>query len=204
MIKAVIFDLNGVFLESKLLSERFKEKYGVPEEKFVPALKTVMDIVRKPNSPSAFSLWKPYLDKWGFNLTEKKFFDFWFSGEKLVLGLVHYVDELKDKGLKIFILSNNLKERTENYRKQFPDFFNKFDGAYFSWETGLVKPDTKAYEKILAENGLRPKECIYFDDSDKNIEVARSLGIQAEKYESLEITKTAIEKLTSPKAFKRK
>lgn len=204
MIKAVIFDLNGVFIKSEPLSARFEEKYKVPVDEFLPVLKEIMDEVRKPDAPEAFDLWKPHLQKWGLELSEEELFDFWFSGEKLVPGLVHYVDELKSKGLKVFILSNNLKERTESYRKQFPDFFNKFDGAYFSWETGFVKPDPKAYEKILVENGLRPEECIYFDDSDKNVEVAISLGIQAEKYESFEATKTAIEKLTSPKVFKRK
>ncbi len=195
MVKAVIFDLNGVFLKSELLSKRFKEKYGVPEEKFVPALKAVMDLVRKPNAPRAFDLWKPHLEKWGLNLSEQEFFDFWFSGEKLVPALVNYVDELKNKGLKIFILSNNFRERTEYHREQFPNFFEKFDGVYFSWETGFIKPDPKAYEKILQENSLKPEECVYFDDSDQNIEVAITLGIIAQKYEGLEATKNFIEKI---------
>ncbi len=204
MIKAVIFDLNGVFLESELLSKRVKEKYGVPEEEFVHALKTVMDVVRKPDAPKAFDLWKPHLEKWGLNLSEQNFFNFWFSGEKLVPSLVKYVDELKEKGLKVFVLSNNFRERTESYRRQFSDFFSKFDGSYFSWETGLVKPDPEAYRKILHDNELKPEECIYFDDSDQNIEVARSLGIHAEKYEGLEATRTTIEKLTSGSLIGRK
>lgn len=195
MIKAVIFDLNGIFLEGDFLSKRFEEKYKVPGEKFMPALKAVMDIVRKPNAPAAFTLWKPYIDSWGLSLSEEEFFDFWFSGEKFVPSLVNYVDELKSKGLKVFILSNNFIERTEYYRRSFPDFFSKFDGVYFSWETGLVKPGEDTYLNLLKENSLSPQESIYFDDADKNIEVARNLGINSHKYESLEETRKTIESL---------
>ena len=163
-----------------------------------------MDQVRKPNSPDAFSLWKPNLEKWNLKLTENEFFDFWFSGESLVPELLDYAISLKTKGLKVFVLSNNFKERTTYYRQKFPEIFKDLDRAYFSWETGYVKPDSEAYKKILNDNELKAEECIYFDDSDKNIEAARSLGIHAEKYEGLEATRDTIEKLASSKDVERK
>lgn len=196
MIKAIIFDLNGVFLESPPLSERFQEKFGVPTDKFLPVLKDVMDKVRRPDAPPAFSLWKPHLDSWGLDLSEDEFFDFWFSGEHLVPALLDYAKRLRESGLRVFVLSNNFRERTSYYRQNLSEIFKDLDGEYFSWETGYVKPDLEAYKNILDKNSLKPEECIYFDDSDKNIEVARSLGIHAEKYEGLKATKRAIEALT--------
>lgn len=196
MIKAIIFDLNGVFLESAPLSERFQEKFGVPTDKFLPILKDIMGQVRKPGAPDAFSLWKPHLDSWGLDLSESEFFDFWFSGEHLVPALLDYATKLRSEGLKIFVLSNNFRERTSYYRQSLSEIFKDLDGEYFSWETGYVKPDLEAYKHILDENGLKPEECIYFDDSDKNIEVAKSLGIHSLKYEGLDTTKGAIEALT--------
>lgn len=195
MIKAVIFDLNGVFLESAPLSSRFEKKYRVPVDQFLPALKEVMDQVRKPNAPRAFDLWKPYLDSWKLDLTEKEFYDFWFSGEKMVPELVDYAKKLKDEGLKIFILSNNFKERTIYYRTQLPGIFDDFHGVYFSWETGFVKPSIETYQNILEKNNLKAEECLYFDDSEKNIEVARSLGINSELYKGLKETSKTVESL---------
>ena len=185
MYKTVIFDLNGVFLQSEPLSKRFEEKFGVTKDQFLPAIKEIMAVVRKPNAPAAFTLWKPYLDQWQVSLSEQQFFDFWFSGEYLVPELVEYAQELKNGGVKVFLLSNNFKERTEFYRKNFPQIFQCVDKAYFSWESGFVKPSVESLQLVLSENSLRSEECIYFDDSDDNIKVAQSLGITAEKWTNL-------------------
>jgi len=179
MVKAVIFDLNGVFIVSKKLSERFHDDYGVNLEEFLVALKVVMGQVRLPDAPEAYDLWKPYLDKWKVNLDRDQFYQYWFKAETENKELVEVAKELKDKGIKIFILSNNFRERTNYYNQQFPDLLNMFDKAYFSWQTGFIKPDERCFKLLLDENNLKPDECLYFDDSKHNIEVAKLLGIGA-------------------------
>jgi putative hydrolase of the HAD superfamily len=195
MIKAVIFDLNGVFLVSRPLSKRVEEEYGIPGDKFWEALRKVLNETRKSNAESFFKLLRPYLKELNFSISEKEFFDFWFSGEKLVPEVLKYTKELRKKGIKVFILSRNFRERTEYYRENFPEIFKNINKAYFSWETGLIKPDPKAYTAILKENNLKPEECVYFDDSEENIKSAESLNIKAYKYEGLETTKEIISKL---------
>lgn len=180
MIKAIIFDLNGVFLESQLLSTRFCQKFpNVSEEEFVQALKDVMSQVRKPGVSNAFKLWQPYFQKWGLSLSSNDFWQFWFSGEHLVPKLLEYAQTFRQKGIKVFILSNNFKERTQYYREHFPEIFSSVDGSYFSWETGFVKPEPSTFTNLLERNNLKPEETIFFDDQDKNIETATSLGIVA-------------------------
>lgn len=194
MIKAVIFDLNGIFLGSEHLSDRVEKKYDIPGDKFYLALKKVLALTRKPGAESFFKLLKPYLKELNFLISERDFFDFWFSGEKLVPEVLKYVKELRKKGIRVFILSRNFRERTEYYRKNFPEIFNNVDKAYFSWETGLVKPDPRAYKAILKEQRLKPEECIYFDDVNENIEIAKGLGFKAQKYDNLESAKRFIAK----------
>ena len=173
MLKAIIFDLNGVLIQSKLLSTRIQEKYRVPEEKFIPVLKKVMVLARKPGHTDTFSLWEPHLKELGLNTTREEFFNFWFSGESVNTPALEFIQELREKGIKVFILSNNFSERTTFYRNHFPEIFNSVDNAYFSWETGYVKPDKEAYLSILAQNQLDPANCLYFDDTEKNLEVAK-------------------------------
>jgi len=102
---------------------------------------------------------------------------------------------LKSKQVKVFLLSNNFKERTTYYREHFPRLFRTVNKAYFSWETGFVKPDRKAYFSICKENKLQPEECIYFDDSEQNVGVAVSLGMHAEQWQGLTRAKKTIDAL---------
>lgn len=187
MTKAVIFDLNGVFLNGEYLSTRFQKKYPhVSTEEFIKALKEIMDIVRHPGIEDAFKFWEPYFQKWGAKMTKDEFFTFWFSGEHLVPELLEYAQKLRKKGIKVFILSNGFKERTSYHRKTFPQIFTGVDQSYFSWETGFVKPDPKALLNVLEKNQLKPEETIFFDDQDKNIAAASALGIKAIKFQNLE------------------
>ena len=182
MIKAIIFDLNGIFIQSSRLSDRFEGKFGVPSSNFLPALKEILSKARMPNAGDSFSYWKPYLDKWGTNLTREEFFDFWFSAEKDVPEIIDLVKEIKEGGVKIFILSNNFAERANYYRDNFSFIREIPEKIYYSWQTGFVKPNPQAYRKILEENDLQPEECLYFDDSQEHADTANSLGIKSFRF----------------------
>ncbi|MDP3639635.1 MAG: hypothetical protein Q8R53_00335 [Nanoarchaeota archaeon] len=194
MIKAVIFDVNGVFLESGFLSNRLAKDFSVPALEVVAALKAIMPLVRRPEAPSCYQLWEPYLQRWNVSLDEKEFFDYWFSGEHLVPEMVRYTQQLRKK-VNVFLLSNNFRERTIYYRQQYPELFAAVNKAYFSWETGYVKPEESAWKNILTENKLVPKQCVYFDNDEENVAAARGLGLHAEHWKGLKRAKGVLEKL---------
>lgn len=179
MPKAIIFDLNGIFIQSPKLSDRFRDDFGVSNNEFLPALKEIMDKVRRPNAQPAFTLWRPYLEKWGVKLAEKEFLDFWFSAEKANTEMLTLAKNLKQQGIKLFILSNNFAERAKFYDETFPWFKELFEKVYYSWQTGFIKPDPRCWQNLLAENNLKPADYVYFDDSSTNVEIANDLGIKA-------------------------
>lgn len=186
MIRAVIFDLNGVFIQSPKLSERFDEAFGVPQEQFLPVLKEAMACVRLPDAGDSFSYWQPHLKRWGVELTREQFFNFWFRAEKEVPEMVSLARELKSRGVRLFVLSNNFAERTAYYEATFSFLHDLFERVYFSWQTGFTKSNPQAYQLVLDENHLAADECLFFDDSPENITVASALGIRGFLFEGID------------------
>jgi HAD superfamily hydrolase (TIGR01509 family) len=183
MIKAIIFDMNGVFIrDAGPLSLRIEKRFGVSAYEIYPLIKDILHRVRKPGADSR-PLWQPLLDC--LNTSYDDFFNLWFEGESLNEDLLQFAKELKKQDIKIIILSNNFPERTRNYRQQFPELFTVVDEQYFSWETGNVKPNPEAFTQILEKHDFSPSEYVYFDDNDENLAAATKLGITTHKYQDL-------------------
>lgn len=59
-----------------------------------------------------------------------------------------------------------------------------FDAVALSYETGYVKPDERAYQKIAERLGVTPEECIFVDDQERYCTAAKEQGMQAICYEN--------------------
>lgn len=88
------------------------------------------------------------------------------------------VKEIKDKGYKLYILSNFPKIPFEILFKKY-EFFRNFDGGVVSYEEGVnvIKPDSRIYDILLNKYNLLPEETIFIDDTLVNIEKAEEYGI---------------------------
>lgn len=54
---------------------------------------------------------------------------------------------------------------------------NSFDDLVISGEVGLRKPDPAIYRLAADRLGLAPTACVFVDDLERNVEVARELGM---------------------------
>ena len=193
MIRAVFLDLNGVLIQSDFLSARFERAFGVSQDVFLPTLKHILSLVRLPNAPGIISLWEPYFKVWGLTLSGEEFLNFWFSGESLQHDILSYIQELSTSGVSVIIISNNFRERTLYYRLHFPEIFKAVRKTYFSWETGFVKPSADALQLALHELHLVPQDALYFDDTENNIILARSIGIDGQRWLDVETARQYID-----------
>lgn len=84
--------------------------------------------------------------------------------------------ELKQKGYKIYILSNFCEESfAKVYARD--SFFKDADGMIISAHVKLIKPDRAIYEVLTERYALSPRESVFIDDNAANIEAAEAYGI---------------------------
>ena len=95
-----------------------------------------------------------------------------------------YICTLKDKGYHLYLLSNLTKE-TYDYLSSTIDINKYFDGAIFSYEVGLMKPNKKIFELIIDKYNLNTDESLFFDDKEKNVDASNQVGLKAKLFRSL-------------------
>lgn len=107
----------------------------------------------------------------------------WFigSGKKMVIErprIWELMRKLKEKGYGIYLLSNYSEELFALHTTDLP-FWEFVDGGVISYQIRQIKPNPKIYQHLMQKYGLKPEECIFFDDREENTEGARRLGMQA-------------------------
>lgn len=92
--------------------------------------------------------------------------------------LVDKVAELKTRGLRRAIITNNVKEFADGWRSLLP-VDDLFELVIDSCEVGLRKPNPAIFELTLERMGITDaSRTVFLDDFPGNIETARALGMQ--------------------------
>jgi len=98
--------------------------------------------------------------------------------------LFAYYRALRDRGIRLAMLTNNVREWEPRWRSMLPidDVFELVVDSAF---VGMRKPERGIYELTLERlgDGLRPEECLFVDDLEVNCEGARALGMTAVRFE---------------------
>jgi len=92
--------------------------------------------------------------------------------------VVHKIRELKDRGFRLGLLTNNDQEFGEHWRTMFP-LEELFEEVVDSSHVGMRKPERGIYELTCTRMGVAPTETIFVDDNLDNVEAARAYGMEA-------------------------
>lgn len=106
--------------------------------------------------------------------------------------LAYIKDNLKPR-FKIGMLSNvGARSVHDLFTKQQLDLF---DALALSYEMGIAKPDTKAYEIAAERLDVTPENCVFVDDREHHCQGARQAGMQAILYTDFASFTTQLEQL---------
>ena len=101
--------------------------------------------------------------------------------------------KIKSYGFPCYVLSNWSDETYEGMEDDYP-FLKEFDDKIISGREYLVKPDPKIYQLAISRFNLIPKETLFIDDRQDNIETAKNLGFQTIHLIDPSIIKSEIDK----------
>lgn len=110
----------------------------------------------------------------------RRVYDNWYRNLEPVAGMSSLLQELKDGGASLYLLSNISRGFAEGYAQvpSLVELLAPFDGKLFSGLLGLVKPDRAIFRKLLEQYGLDPGDCLFIDDNPDNIRGAGEAGIR--------------------------
>jgi epoxide hydrolase-like predicted phosphatase len=91
--------------------------------------------------------------------------------------VVHKVMQLRDSGMPLALLTNNVKEWGGHWRTTFP-VDELFPIVVDSSEVGMRKPNPRIYELTCARVGVAPDKAVFVDDNSENCAAARALGME--------------------------
>ena len=96
-------------------------------------------------------------------------------------GAREFCETVKEKGYRIFVLSN----ASDLFYVYFPKFLplDFFDGVFVSADFRMLKPDVEIYKTFLNKYGLKGEECLFIDDRQDNIEGAGKAGLNTFRFE---------------------
>ena len=189
-IRAIVSDFGGVLTTPLLGSfERVQDEIKIPAEYLGQALRAAAE--ERDDNP-LFELERgeieesEFLDLLSVNLEPllghrphlHRFREVYFDALDPNEPMIELMRELKAGGLRMAMLTNNVREWEPLWRSMMPvdEIFEEVVDSAF---VGCRKPEGRIYRLTLERIGLAPEACLFIDDLEVNCEGAEKAGMKA-------------------------
>lgn len=98
---------------------------------------------------------------------------------------VSWVKKLREKGYKVYYLSNFSKRTLIQGEKEMK-FHKEMDGGLFSFEIKKIKPEREIYQTFIEKFQIKPERAVFLDDNKKNLDGAKPFGFHTILFTSKE------------------
>lgn len=192
-MKAVVFDIGNVLVRWE------------PQRAFAPALggmeaaeafltrtdfmarnlradagECFADMAAELDDPDDRALLGTYVERFGITLPET------------IEGSWTLMERLRRRGLQIHAITNWSAETWPHGVAAHPRLGQAFGVTVISGHERILKPDPRIYALLCARTGLAPSDCLFIDDSPRNVAGARAFGMQAEHFTTPSVLEAAL------------
>ena len=182
MIKTIIFDLGGVYFTdgTKTAIDKISKKYKLSRESVENLLKpgpTLAQEYRRGNI-TANQFWDKFKKSLNIKAENKDLAGMWIKNFTIIKGTIKVIKRLKRKGIKVYFLSDAIKERIQYLQAKY-SFLDIFDGGTFSYKVHRSKFESDEIFKIaLKKTKEIPQNIVFIDDRERYVKKAVNLGMK--------------------------
>jgi putative hydrolase of the HAD superfamily len=196
-VEAIVCDFGGV-LTTPLLGSflALQNEIGISPEHFANAMRALREedgevplfaLERGEISEESFlerlaTVLEPEI---GHRPHLHRFREVFFGGLNPNEPMIELMRELKASGLRMAMLTNNVREWEPLWRPMLP-VDEIFEVVVDSAFVGARKPEARIYELTSTRIGVAAERCLFIDDMAPNCEGARAVGMSAVHFESNE------------------
>lgn len=98
---------------------------------------------------------------------------------------IPWIESVKAAGYRVLVLSN-FSSYAKDPNPEAMSFLDHVDGGILSYKDHVIKPDPAIYKLLMSRYDLKPEECVFIDDTERNIVAAKELGMHGIVYKSYE------------------
>jgi len=172
-IKAALFDLDGVIVNTEPLYTIFWDQIGKDyrgEDNFAAKTKGATLVATLETFFSGREdVHKEIVRRIDKFEAEMDFID--------VPGIVPFLASLKNKGIKVAVVTSSNKPKMASFFKSRSDLLPYFDKVMTSEDFAESKPSPDCYQRAAAAFGFDKSECVVFEDSLNGLSSGRAAGM---------------------------
>ncbi len=192
-IECLIFDLFGVLVafDDRLVYDRIANRCQNPngvKEKLVDLLSDE-DLIR--GRTSLKKLFDRIVEEHQMIATFSEFESLWRTSYSEPMSGIRDVLRQLSEQCRLVLLSNVDPFYWPTVRARIPEL-EGFHAKVLSFEQGIAKPETNAFERAVASSGVTVDRCLFVDDKPENVEAAAKSGLTGHVFQSCLILKEAL------------
>lgn len=169
--KGILFDLDGVIIDSE---SAYSDFWNSIERDFPTGIPNFAAAIKGMTLPKIFQFYPDakVRDEIMRRIEElEETFKYY-----IFPGVTRFLRELRNKGVKTAIVTSSSAEKMKSLYEQLPDLTKYFDAVIDGSMVKHGKPHPEPYLTGAETLGLKPEDCVVFEDSYQGMESGKEAG----------------------------
>lgn len=175
-MKAALFDLDGVVFNTE---PQYTVFWGEQCREFHPEHPGLEHEIKGQTLVQIYDAWfaGPLVEKQQLITSRLNEFEKQMD-YAYIAGFEDYIKDLRKQGIKTAVVTSSNQIKMEAVYQHHPEFKDLFDAILTSEDFERSKPDPDCYLKAAERFGVRPADCVVFEDSFNGLKSGRAAGMR--------------------------